>query len=72
MPETEPSKPKNRLRDSSAVTIAVVVLTVITMQIFAHYDAGLSTPQEIAIVAGFWFVLLAGSVWIWKHFRSRQ
>ncbi len=68
----EQSKAKKRLRDSSGVAIATVVLTVISMRVFEHFQAPLSSNAEIAVVAGFWFVLIGGGVLIWEHLRSRQ
>jgi hypothetical protein len=61
-----------RLRDSSAVLGSTLVLTVISMELFAGFGVPLSSKEEIAVVAGFWSVIVAGCIWTWRHFRKKS
>lgn len=67
-------KPKtaHRLRDSSFVVGTTIVFTVVSMMAFTRFGVPLTSAEEIAVVAGFWFVLFAGCVWIWKYVRRRR
>jgi hypothetical protein len=72
--DTQPSngtKTGKRLRDSSVVLGTTLVFTVISMEIFAGFGVPLRTIPEIALVAGFWFVIIAGCIWTWRHFRKK-
>lgn len=66
------TKTGKRLRDSSAVLGSTLVLTVISMEVFAGFGVPLFSKEEIAVVAGFWFVIVAGCVWTWRHFRKKS
>jgi hypothetical protein len=65
------TKTGKRLRDSSTVLGITLVLTLITMEVFAGFGVPLSSKEEIAVVAGFWFVIVAGCVWTWRRFRKK-
>jgi hypothetical protein len=67
----DPTKTGKRLRDSSTVLGITLVLTVISMEVFAGFGVPLSSKEEIAVVAGFWFVLVAGCVWTWRRSRKK-
>lgn len=72
MAQVKTSKTTQRLRDSSFVVIATTVFTVLSMMGFARFGVPLKTAEEIAVVAGFWFVIFAGCLWLWKHLRRRR
>jgi len=66
----KPVKTGKRIRDSSVVLLSTTVLNVVTMGVFSRFGVPLSSKEEVGVVAGVWFVVLAGSVWLWKHFRN--
>jgi hypothetical protein len=67
----ESTKTGKHLRDSSTVLGITLVLTLISMEVFAGFGVPLSSKEEIAVVAGFWFVIVAGCVWTWRRFRKK-
>lgn len=69
--QPKPSKTVKRLRDSSLVLGITTVLTLISMEVFGRFGVPLASKEEIAVVAGFWFVLIAGCIWTWRHFRTK-
>jgi hypothetical protein len=60
----------NKLRDSSVVLITTTVMTVVSLEVFAHFGVPVSEANQIAVIAGFWFVVVVGGVWIWKRLHG--
>jgi ABC-type amino acid transport system permease subunit len=67
-----PSSSKTTLiRNTSFVSLATIVLTVATSELFARSGVPLRTPAEYAVVAGFWLSFSSGVVWLWRRFKRR-
>jgi hypothetical protein len=62
---------KTPIRNTSYVSLSSIALTVATAWCFANAGVPLKSNTEYAVVAGFWFVISTGGLWLWKCVSRR-
>lgn len=60
------------IRHVSYASVSAVALTAATAEVFAKLNVPLQTSAEFAVVAGFWLMVSAGGLWLWKRFGRRR